>query len=473
MNRGERGPRILIHIEDPQRDSSVLLALGRLFESAGAHVLFSSRRRTLRLLQALPLDAALLSSPDNIPYDAYPRVRRRTQLFMLPTEGAIFEEGPLLLKYAGGTDPQCWDRHIQGIRRFFLWGDNNRRVLLRTGRFPEEKLRVVGAPRMDYFLTPSKETAPKRGEGDLLGIIGSYPLINDIGREPMPLKIDANRGDSWGYQSPARNFEDRLWVEAACFRTLIAFYDECHRRGKRTQMRIHPHENRSVYRYFEDRYSPGLSLSEPLLPFEPWLDLVQAVAGFNSTTFFEAVAARKPAVNLTGMVDPRLADHTNHFPQSHYPIMDHVSNPHSWEELFAFLDRIRSTPPAEPFVHASEAQAILQDVCAFPRPVSALARIVQMVLADLGEPVREPGYGLREQRALAEAKALDLYTFRIRRDPIGNCWFPLSAPWLRRRYGKEVARYVRAAENFPCTEKTPAESAAPFRKTGMPEQVTA
>ena len=465
MSRASRRPRILLHMEDPQRDGSVLLALGALFESAGARVVFSTRRRTLRLLKTLSLDAALISSPDNIPYDAYPWVRRRTQLFRLPTEGAIFEEGPLLLKYAGGTDPQRWDRHIEGIRRFFLWGDNSRRVLLRTGRFPEEKLLAVGAPRMDYFLVPRAERELMNGEGAPLGIISSFPLINDITLEPMPQKIDANRGDSWAYQSQDRNFEDRLWVEAACFRILIAFYEECRRLGERTQMQIHPHENRNVYRYFEERYSPGLSLSEPLLPFGSWLDRVQAVVGFNSTTFFEAVAARKPAVNLTGMAGPRLAEHTNRFAQNHYPIMDHVNNPRNWEELFAFLGRVRNLRPEEPFTHTPEAQALLQEVCHFPRTVSTLARIVQAVLSDLGESAREPGRGLRERWALAQAKALDFYTFRVRRDPIGNCWFPLSVPWLRRRYAKEVERYLRAARNFPCTEKPPADHPVNLRQT--------
>ncbi|MBI1952758.1 MAG: hypothetical protein HYS41_01375 [Candidatus Omnitrophica bacterium] len=451
-----RRPRILIHMEDPRRDGPVLIALARLFEKAGARALLSTRRTTNPILNALPCEAAVIATPMNIIYDTYPKITRRTKIYMLATEGAVFEEGPLLVKYGGGSDPDCWQRHIQSIHRFFLWGDYSRRVLLATGRFREEQLPVTGAPRMDFFLAAAQARKPLGAQRVPIGVVSSFPLFNSIVPESMLKKIDLHRGTHWGFQSKARYFEDRLWIEASYLRVLLTFFDECRRRGQRVWLRPHQQEDRRSWRYFEDRYSPTLHTGGEELPFESWLDQIQLMAGFNSTTFFEAVAAGKPALNLTGLVGPRLAEHTDHFQQNHYPIIDHLKVPETWDEVFAFVNQIQPKGPGEPFEHSAEAQAILRDVCHFPRPVSALSQLVHTVLADLGQPPSaEEDSRWREPWVLAQAKALEAYTFKIRRDPIGNCWFPLQARRLAGRFEREIQRYLLAAQGFPAGAKAP------------------
>lgn len=457
-----RPPRILIHMEDPRRDGSVLMALAHLFAEAGARPFLSTRRTTEPLLRALPFEAVLVSTPENISFDALPRIRRRTRIFMLPTEGAIFEEGPLMIKYGGGEDRSRWDRHIESIRHYFLWGQNSRRVLLATGRFRQEQLVVTGAPRMDFFLAQPAPPAQAQPQEGWLGIVSSFILINSIVPVPLFQNIDQNRKINWASQARTRYYEDRLWTEAACLRVLLEFIEECHRRRQKLWIRMHFQEAADNWRALQKSFPGTLHFEAEDRPFESWLDRVRAMAAFNSTTFFEAVAAGKPALNLTPLVGPRLAEHTDRFPQTHYPILDQVESAEGWEGAFRFLDRIRRMKPGQPYEHSAQARAILQEVCGFPRPISALARVVHTVLADLGEPSRaEATDRLKEGLALARAKALEVYTFHLRRDPVGNCWFPLRPRQLRRRFANEIQRYLRAAHTFPWVEEPARRLAEP------------
>ena len=461
-----RRPRILIHIEDPRRDGSVLLALYELFRRAGARPFLSTRRTTELLLKSLPFEAVLVAGPENISYDLIPQVVKRTRIFMLPTEGAIFDEGPLMIKYGGGEDKAKWERHIETTSRFFLWGEDSRRVLQKTGRFPDEKLVVAGAPRMDFFLTrPSQEETAAAAAENRIGIVSSFILINSIVRVPMIHNIEGNRKINWASQSTKRHYEDRVWTEAACFRVLLDLIEECQHRKQPLWVRAHFQESMENWRWFKDRFPDTLYFGQDHLPFESWLTQVRAVAGFNSTTFFEAVAAGKPAVNLVKLVGPRLDEHTDRHPQAYYPILDQVESPEDWDQMFDFLDQVGRMQPGEPFEHSAQARSIVQEVCNFPRPVSALARVVQTVLSDLGEaPISSTADPLREGVALAKAKALDAYTFNVRRDPAGNCWFPLHARQLRNRFRKEIARYLRGALAFPWIEEAGSRPKAPLEK---------
>lgn len=436
----------MLHLEDERRDSAFLLALGELFQSAGFRVIFSTRRTTPVLLDSLPFEAAVIPTPEHIPYEAYPQLSRRTRIYMLPTEGAIFEEKPLLLKYAGGTRPERWTRQIENIHRFFLWGEYSRRVLMGTGRFKEEQLVVMGSPRLDFFLSDRPGPPPDFP----IGLISDFVVSNSCDRQHIFQKMDELRQQSLFYHGPARNAEDRFWLEHSALRVCLDLLDECQRRKQRVSLRIHQRENLSPYAYLLRKYAGILSTEGNRLPFEAWLDQVGIVAGFNSTTFFEIVAAGIPGVNLEGLIGPRLAEHTDHYPQTHYPIMDHVPTPSSREELFAWIEQVRRKDPAVPFQFPAQARAILQDVCHFPRPVTALAQIVQTIRADLGETPRvDRGSWRGESWARAKARALELYTFQVRRDPTGNCWFPLREKQLRRQHAGEIRRYLQAAQTRP------------------------
>lgn len=444
-----RPPRILIHIEDPRRDASALITLAELFRRAGTQPFLSTRRTTELLLKSLPFEAVLVAGPENISYDLIPQIIKRTRIFMLPTEGAIFDEGPLMIKYGGGEDKSKWACHIETTSRFFLWGENSRRVLQKIGLFPDQKLVAAGAPRMDFFLTRPAQKEISAAE-NRIGIVSSFILINSIVRVPTIHNIEGNRKINWASQSTTRHYEDRVWTEAACFRVLLDLFEECHRRKQPIWVRPHFQESAENWLWFKDRFPGTLYFGGEGLPFESWLSQVRAVAAFNSTTFFEAVAAGKPAVNLAGLVGPRLAEHTDRHPQAHYPILDQVESPENWDQMFGFLDRVSRMQPGEPFEHSAQARSILQDVCNFPRPVSALARVVHTVLSDLGEaPSAAAADRWQEGLALAKAKALEAYTFRLRGDAIGNCWFPLEAGALRRRFRNEIQRYLRSAQTFP------------------------
>ncbi len=465
--------KVLIHIEEQRRDMAVLLALGQLFEQAGFRVIFSTRRTTPLFLGSLSFDAALLATPENIPYNDYPKLSQRSRLYMLPTEGTIFEEKTLLLKYAGGEDPERWETYIRGIRRFFLWGDYSRRVLRNTGRFREEQLTVVGAPRKDFLLVRNRNGTGNPDDHLPLGLITDFALANSCYAKPIFRRMDDLRRLSPFCQSSTRNPEDRFWAEHAGMRLTLYLLEECQRRNQRVVLRIHHRENTRTYDYLLKKHAAILTLQGNEMPFEAWLDGVGVVAGFNSTTFFETVAAGKPAINLDGMLGPRLAEHIDQFMQNHYPIMDHIQTPSSWEELFGFLERVRSGEWNSQTAYGSAARQILQDSCTFPRTASTLATIVQRVGQDLerSSPTHQVPRRAQEWSARLSAQAAEFMTFRLRRDPVGNCWFPLNVRRERRGHLSAIGRYLRAAQEFPAQAsalKNPEEPALDPMKTSTP-----
>ena len=445
-----RPPRILLHIDERRRDVVVLFALGRLFEQAGAHVTLTTRRTTPTFLRHGRYDAVLIPSHGQIPEAQRDRICSRSKVYLFPTEGAWFGEGALLVRFAGGYDASLWDRQIRQTQRCFLWGRYSRQTLLDTGRFREEKLTVVGAPRMDYLLVPP--SGEERGLADphSLGAISDFVVTNPYIPDDIFHAVHRARNRYGLYHAHTRNIEDRYWIEVGCLRVWFAFLEECVKRGERVRLRIHPRENLENYGMLLQRYGKALRLDDQEAPFEAWLGRIGVLFGFNSTAFFEVVAAGHPAVNLEGFLGPRLAEHTDGFPQNHYPIMDFVETPSTWDDLFNYVRQVREGRWDARSAYGPEAQAVLTDVCHFPRTVSSLAAVVDRVLADLGgpDPAGKSG-AVGELRAAVGSRLLEWSTFRLRRDKITSSWFPLEERRLRRRHAAAIARYLQAAAAFP------------------------
>lgn len=444
---------LLIHVDERRRDVPVLLALRRLFEQRGFRVTLSSRRTTAAYVRRAAYDAIVVPSLVSLPYDELPGICARSRIYMLPTEGALFEEFPLLVKYAGGSDPKLWARQIQATTRFFLWGEYSRRVLRRTGLFHDDQLVVVGAPRMDYFLVDPSPDERARHDPRSLGLISDFHLLNAYIPRPFFQLVEEVRHSHGLYYAPTRGIEDRFWIEAAWARVWLELFEECRERKERLQLRIHPREDLGSYRYLQARYDEVLRFDDPDVPFESWLGRTGILLGYNSTTFFEAVAANKPAINLGGLLGPRLAEHVDGDQQSHYPVMDHIPTPGSLEELFRLIRRMREGQWAAAQGYGAECRALVKDVCHYPRATATLAAVVQTVAHDLEAAGVDGRRSHRVAGALGrwEAKALEVASFTVRRHPVTSEWFPMHDVRFARQHAAEIARYVRAAERFPAS----------------------
>ena len=446
-----RAIRVLVHVDERRRDVPVLFALRHLFEAAGCRVLLSSRWTTASYLRHLPFDAVIVPSLTYLPYEALPRLAARTKLYMLPTEGALFEEWPLLVKYGGGVDPARWPRQIQATTRFFLWGESSHRVLRATGRFRDDQLLVIGAPRMDFFLVgPSSSAA--HGDPGAMGIISNFYLTNSYHRLHIFQAVDQGRHGGEGFSYAAgRGLEDRFWIESAEARVWVELFDACRARGERLSVRIHPREDLAGYRYLQDKYADVLRFDGQGLTFESWLDRIGILLGYNSTTFFEAVASGKPAVNLMALVGERLEEHIGKMTMGRYPIMEHLEAPTSLEELFALIQQMREGRWARERGYSPACRALLRDVCQYPREQSALAMVVRTVVEDLGGPLRPEGWRSRWASAARywHIRAREAAAFAIRRTPITSPRFPMRLRRFERDHAEEIARYLRAAATFP------------------------
>lgn len=365
----------------------------------------------------------------------------------------MFGEWALMRKYGGGPERDRWDHRIRNTTRYFLWGDYSRRILAGTGRFQQDQLEVVGAPRTDYFLTEATAEEKKHWEPDRIGLVSDYMTTNPYTTSFLDIfqKIDLTRSAGESYYPRGRDVEDRIWTECTWVKLWLELFDDCQERGEKIHVRIHPGEEISNYRYLRRKYKDVLSFEGQALPFESWLERTGVFLGFNSTTFFEAVAAGKPAISLEGLAGPRLREHTTSSPPTHYPIMDHLPTPTSRDELFALIAQIREGRWKAEEAYGPELRALLQEVYQFPRTTSSLAAVVRSILSNLGQepPRRRWIERLEEIRVIGEAQLLEFFTFRVRRDPIISPWFPLEASRYERLYARQILRYLRAAAAFP------------------------
>jgi len=448
--------RVLIHIDEQRRDAAVLIALARLFEMSGCHVVLSTRRTTPLLVRKVFFDAVLL--PFIAPYftaEEAVRFSARSKLYLLPTEGAIFGDWPLMIKFGGGTDPTQWARYIQATTRCFLWGPQSRRALQATGRFREEQLVVVGAPRMDVHLADPSAAERALHDPRSIGAITSLTLINSYHRLTAFEAVDQGRDGHGRTFATTRNVEDWYWMESAQVRIWLELFDECRRRAERLMVRAHPREHLEAYRSLHQRYAGTVRLDGQHVPFETWIERLGVLIGFNSTAFFEAIAAAQPAISLAFLMGPRLPEHLDGFVGSHYSIIDQLETPRSWDALFEIVERIRH---GRWDGYRDEAKALLHDVCGYPRSTAALAAIVRTVLKDVKGRDRRRGAATRFAEVLGTAKsrALEYSTFTIRRERTTSAWFPLRLRRLARQLDPTIQRYLRAAAIFtgsPDTEE--------------------
>ena len=438
--------QILLHVDERRRDLVVLLALQRLLEEAGAGVTLSTRRTTPQLLQEVPFDAVIVPSLDHIPRNRFREICGRSKVYMLPTEGAIFGEKPLLLKYGGGYQPEDWDLKIPGARAFLLWGENSRRTLEATGRFRPGQLRVVGAQRMDFFLVKPSEQERAGFEPGSAGAISNFILTNSYNCFSIFETVSRGRNRHGFNHAESRELEDRFWQEIAWIRTWFELFDYFQQRGEKIRLRIHPREDFKAYQFLKGKYGQTLRFDGQERPFEIWLESLGIFLGCNSTTFFEVVAANKPSLNLEGLT-PRLAEHVDGCEQNRYPIMDWIESPSTPEALFARLEGFRAAPPAGD-LYGPEAKGILRDVCHFPRQSSTLATVVREIMNEL-----EPS-GVNLQWARVRAKTAEWLTFSARRDRVTSCWYPMNAQTAHQEHAVPIARYLQAAKSFPAGAKS-------------------
>lgn len=450
-SRNAHGARVLMHLDERRRDAAVSIALGRLFEACGCDVTFSTRRTTAHLLREGRFDAALL--PFVLPYveyDSLPALSQRTLLYLFPTEGAGFGEWPLMIKFAGGEDPARWDRYIQATKRMFLWGAYSHQVLKATGRFRDEQLVVVGAPRMDLFLVEPSAAERALCDPGVMACASNFTMLNAYTRPNIFETVEGGRFGHGRFFASNRQIEDWFWMEAAQMRVWLEYLDACRHRGERLLLRIHPREDLEPYRALARRYSGTVQLEgQQDLPFEAWLERIGILVGFNSTTLFEAVALSKPAIDLSGLIGPRLADHEADLVMRRYPIMDYVIKPRSWDELFETVHQIRRGGWSGGY--APQARALLEEVCAYPRSTATLAAVVRTVVQDLEGRVWHQGAFDRVLDGLTtiNARAIEFATFQLRRDRVTSAWFPLRCRRLERLLAAQIHRYIEAARRFP------------------------
>ena len=451
-----RQPRILLHVDERRRDVAALCALQLLLEEGGARVTVSTRRTTPLLARRGRYEAVILPAHDQLPSDLCERLSRRSRIYFLPTEGAWFGERALMIKYGGGYDSELWGEHVRRIRKFFLWGEYSRKVLLDTGLFRDDQLEVLGGIRMDYFLAQPLPEEAALHDPRSLGTISNFLQINPYLQDNVFNTVDRMRTRHGLYYGYGRHIEDRYWIEVARLRVWFEFLEECRRRGEGVSLRIHPRESLAAYGDPLSRYPNVLTLADQEIPFESWLLRLGVPVGFNSTTFFEVVAAGRPGVSLEGLIGPRLADHADGFLQYHYPIMDFIETPTTLDQLFRYVEKVRAGEWSAQAAYGPEAQALLRSVCLYPRPFSTLSAVVRMVLSDLGADAPGGTGGLLDAAAHLEARALEWVTFRLRRHPVTSFWFPWTPGPFRRKHAIEIARYLRAARSHPFSGSSPA-----------------
>ncbi len=319
--------RIAVIVDNPTRDLSGAVLLGRELALRGEEVFLCSMNLRHREIPALAPDHLVVNylRPTN---DAFIErlMDAGVRITVLDTEGAVFQE-PELLAAKMSRRAEVRDR----VDAYCAWGQFMADFLHENGYYGPAQMTVTGAPRMDFYSAPWRKAAeiasPARDlpDGPMVLICGSFPFANPKFMTPE---------DQFEARLAATGLDrELLWAEFEKDQAGLDGFIEmsCALAARRPEIRFvyrpHPFERIATYdAHFDD--FPNLTVESAGL-VDGWiLRASMVIQPADCTTGVEAAMAGVAAVI------------PDWIPSSRVPVVESVTEPCAdIDETVAALDR--------------------------------------------------------------------------------------------------------------------------------------
>ncbi|HSL81368.1 MAG TPA: surface carbohydrate biosynthesis protein, partial [Thermoanaerobaculia bacterium] len=287
--------RIALVVDNPHRDLPGLVLLGSYLARRGATVYLAPMNLQAEELSALAPDLAVLNCLRRTNQaTAAALLAAGVRLALLDTEGGVMESTDLYGRVMA-DDPEL----RAGVSRVCFWGERLAGAARREGWYPEEAIRVTGAPRFDLYAPPWRRAAlarlgADRGvDGPRILVNSSFTLANPRFKRPEEESEMLVRRLGLDPEAVRR----RLAAERAGLEGFLALADRLPRRFPEVTFvyRPHPFERVETYRSLVGSHRNLQVVAEGTV--DGWLLGSSALIQLSSTTAVEAALAGVPSLS--------------------------------------------------------------------------------------------------------------------------------------------------------------------------------
>ena len=365
--------RVLVHADSLRRDAAAAIVLCELLRRRGLRAITSGQLTTPFYLKHWRPDLLFHTSP----YKIADYIRRgvirldaRPKIHLLPQEGRV--TGPEAMSMVYGSNMDVLGRAID---RYYLWNQANSDWLSSERAIPQDRLRVLGAYRLDlvkYGRAPDLKHRPP-----VIGFVGRFTSMNAHDHRSPGFYAIAKPTEPEGRAADAEMVRRQ--------RLGLAFYGDIIKAlvtGTDCRISVRPHHNESprgdAYRWLKDRYGDRIEIDSSL-SFYDWAVDKAVLVSVTSSTVAEAYLARTPILcidRLAGLADQMPAQW-----QSLYESYGIDACPESMDELVSTIGRIIEN--FEPARRSAYMDDMLARDSMWPVEGSYLATIAEDIAASL------------------------------------------------------------------------------------------
>ncbi len=327
----QRGFKVLLHIDEFQRDFLPLHWIGYFLEKMGAKVRYCTRYNRYQLWRHWKPHAFLDSHLNYHKSEEILRdMTKNSLLFVLPAEGLQFNEEHVHIPYTGVKNDKT--SYLKYVTRVFLWGKWQNSLLYKKKLFPEGLSFVSGNPKFDGIKSYKRKLLHKR----TVGIVGLFNAINIFDNRNFLSLIYGLRNRQGINFNKDGEVEDFVWYQVGAFRIFMTIAEMLIRRGYTVSFRPHQLENSQNYKPFRKIFGSRFVIDNGG-DFQSWLSGQHAVIVMKTTSIYEAFSMGVPIIT----VEELFKDLDSHMKITNYRIPEllYCWRPKSFLEAVSLIDQ--------------------------------------------------------------------------------------------------------------------------------------
>jgi surface carbohydrate biosynthesis protein len=337
--------------------------------------------------------------------------------------------------------------YAQHYSKVLTWGPVLKDWIVEAGLYPEEKVKIVGCTRYDFY----RDAKSPATENRTLGGMPSFLGISQHDNPNMFELLDRGRGHHGIYYGRNGGYEDFVWAAATYVRLFLEFLDIwCLELKNPVAFRPYTLECLDDYSYFSRKYGKLFTI-DTKTPFPGWLlDRCASVFCYSSS-IIESIISGVPFITLQEVLGDRLEYlmPSSELPDVRGEIYRYTYQPVSINEIVELAQRaIKGELPLRTSYRDSEQlQKLLWDYYGWPQKFPS-SLIVARHIDELMQETRKDNTALRMKGLTEFAKTCARVALAAW--PGGN-WSTFQdyhfMPWQLREKAYARREYVRLTKS--------------------------